>query len=322
MPLVSVIIPAFDAEAYLEQSVASVLGQSLVDIEILIVDDASRDGTLVVARRLAKADSRVRVIAAERNLGPAGARNLGLDSATGDWVALLDADDAFEPERLARLLGAARDCGGDLLADNLLLEDESGQVEPMLPAVETPSCVPLSAVQFLLGNLPDPAQPRRSYGFLKPLIARAFLVTKALRYDEDLRFAEDFAFYLACFSAGARFYLLREPLYRYRIRADSLTAHHSIDDLRRLQLVDARLLREQRAAAAGFVSALKRHKKSIDQRLQWRLVIGAMKRRAWIAALGASLKGWHVFGYVSIKLAGEAWRRLWRRDVRARAVET
>ena len=135
MPLVSVIIPAFDAEAYLEQSVASVLGQSLVDIEILIVDDASRDGTLVVARRLAKADSRVRVIAAERNLGPAGARNLGLDSATGDWVALLDADDAFEPERLARLLGAARDCGGDLLADNLLLEDESGQVEPMLPAL-------------------------------------------------------------------------------------------------------------------------------------------------------------------------------------------
>ena len=61
---------------------------------------------------------------------------------------------------------------------------------------------------------------------------------------------------------------------------------------------------------------------SIDQRLQWRLVIGAVKRRAWIAALGASLKGWHVFGYVSIKLAGEAWRRLWRRDVRARAVET
>lgn len=325
MPVVSVVIPAFNAEDSLAATVASAQGQSLADIEILIVDDASHDGTLALARRLAAADPRVQAIAARDNRGPAGARNLGIAHAKGDWIALLDADDAFEPGRLAALVGAARDCKADLLADNLLLEDEDGAVEAMLPPGEGASSTPLSAAQFLVGNLPDPAHPRKSYGFLKPLIRRAFLAEHALRYDEGLRFAEDFAFYLACYSAGARFYLVQQPLYRYRVRADSLTARHSTEDLRRLQQVDRLLLRDHADAAEGeFFSALKRHKRSIDQRLYWRVVIDAVKRRAWLSALGASLKGWHVFTYVWAQLAGEAWRRAGRRlgSGRARTAET
>lgn len=322
MPLVSVVIPAFNAEAHLAQAVASVQGQSLKDIEILIVDDASTDGTLALSRQFIEGDPRVKVIAAGRNLGPAGARNLGFDAALGDWIALLDSDDAFEPDRLARLLGMAKDCRADLLADNLLLEDETGAVEPMLPPGEAPSCAPLTAAQFLIGNLPDPERPRRSYGFLKPLISRAFLTVKGLRYDEELRFAEDFAFYLACYAAGARFYLLQDPLYRYRLRVDSLTARHSTEDLRRLQRVDATLLREHQAAAPDYLAALKRHKQSIDQRLQWRVVIDEVKRGACLAALGASLKGWHVFHYICGKLVGEAWRRLGLGCGRERAAET
>src|SRR5690606_5731145 len=132
-------------------------------------------------------------------------------------------------------------------------------------------------------------------------------------------------FYLACFAAGARFCLTTQPLYRYRLRSDSLTALHSIDDLRRLQQVDRRLLREQRLAVQpGFPAALKRHRHSIDQRLQWRVVIDAVKRRDWPGALRASLQGWHVFTYVSGKLAVEVWRRLrWGRGSgRASVAET
>jgi len=320
MPLVSVVIPAFNAEAFLARSVGSAQAQTLRDIEILIVDDGSTDGTLDLARQLAVADPRVKVIAARRNGGPAAARNLGLEAAQGQWIALLDADDAFESGRLARLAGVARECGADLLADNLLLEGDDGTREPMLPPGEGASCAPVSAAQFLLGNLPDPARPRKSYGFLKPLMCRAFLEAKGLRYDESLRFAEDFAFYLRCFSAGGRFYLLQEPLYRYRLRGDSLTAHHSTEDLRRLQQLDAQLLRQAVGAPPDYRRALKRHKQSIDQRLQWRVVIDEVKRGAWLGALGASLRGWHVFGYVSGQLAGEAWRRLG--PGRARAAET
>lgn len=320
MALVSVVIPAFNAESYLAACVASAQSQTLADIEILIVDDASTDATLTVARRLAASDPRVKVIAAPCNRGPAAARNLGLEAARGQWIALLDADDAFEPERLARLTGVARECGADLLADNLLLEDDGGRAAPMLPPGEVANCAPISPAQFLLGNLPDPARPRKSYGFLKPLLCRAFLEAKNLRYDETLRFAEDFAFYLACFSAGARFYLLQEPLYRYRLRGDSLTACHSTADLRRLQRVDEAFLRDARGAAPDYLAALRRHKRSIDQRLQWRVVIDEVKRGAWLSALGATLQGWHVFRYVSGQLAGEAWRRLG--PGKARAAET
>ncbi len=325
MPLVSVVIPAYNAEATLAGTVASAQRQSLADIEILIVDDASRDGTLELARRLAASDPRIAVIAATRNGGPAVARNRGIAAARGDWIALLDSDDAFEPGRLSELVTAAKDCGADLLADNLLLEDEEGRCEPMLPPSETTECAPLTAERFLLGNLPDPAHPRRSYGFLKPIVSRDFLARHALRYDEELRFAEDFAFYLACYSAGARFCLLQRPLYRYRLRSDSLTARHTTEDLRRLQGVDRRLLHLHAAgASAGFRAALRRHKRSIDQRLQWRVVIDEVKRGAWIGAVAAGLRGWHVFTYVSARLAGEAWRRLGpgRGDGRAKAAET
>ena len=310
LPQVSVVVPAFNAEAYLARTVASVQRQSLRDLEILIVDDASEDGTLALARGLAAGDPRIRVLAAAANGGPAVARNRGLAEARGHWIALLDADDAFEPGRLGRLIGLAQDCGADLIADNLLLEDEEGREEVMLPASETASYTPVSAAEFLRGNLPDPKRPRKSYGFLKPVISRGFLERQGLRYDESLRFAEDFALYLSCLAAGGRFFLCQEPLYRYRLRADSLTARHTTEDLRRLQAVDRRFLRDGRSQSAAFQAALREHKRSIDQRLQWRIFIEEAKGRKWMKAGLASFKGWHVFGYVIKQLAAELWRRL------------
>src|SRR3546814_14361438 len=91
----------------------------------------------------------------------------------------------------------------------LFRSDEEGRTEAMLAPAETADCAPVSAAAFLLGNLPDPAHPRKSYGFLKPLLSRAFLQRHGFRYDEELRLAEDSAFYLACSSAGARFHLPR-----------------------------------------------------------------------------------------------------------------
>ncbi len=310
-PQVSVIVPAFNAERFLARAIESVKRQSLTDWEVLIIDDCSRDGTLALAQRLAANDARIHAIASEQNGGPAAARNRGIAAARGSWIALLDADDCFEADRLSRLIGMARDSGADLLADNLLLENETGHTEAMLPLSEAASCAPISAGDFLRGNLPDPKRPRKSYGFLKPLIAKRFLAENALCYDETLRFAEDFAFYLDCFAAKGRFFLCQEPLYRYRLRSDSLTAAHSVDDLRRLQAVDLRFLEDRKASRNDdFLMALRQHKRSIDQRLQWRVFIEEVREGSWRRALLASLKGWHVFSYVSAQLMAETWRRL------------
>lgn len=316
-PQVSVIIPAFNAQALLARTVQSVQRQELTDFEILIIDDASEDGTLAEAKALAMADPRIRVFASERNGGPAVARNRGLAEAKGRWIALLDADDAFEPTRLSRLLGLARDCDADLMADNLLLEDEAGGEDVMLPVSEVANCGPVSAADFLRGNLPDPRRPRKSYGFLKPVMSRSFLEAHGLRYDESLRFAEDFAFYLACLAAGGRFFLSQEALYRYRLRANSLTATHTAEDLRRLQSVDQRFLKDSRTGKGEFKAALRLHKKTIDQRLQWRVFIQEVKKGNWGRALLASLKGWHVVSYVIAQLSAELWRRRLTRRFRS-----
>ncbi len=101
-PTVTVATVAYNAERYLAACVDSVRAQSLQDYEHLIVDDASTDGTLALARKLARSDSRIRVEASPRNLGIAGARNRAVALARGAFLAWLDADDIAMPTRLER----------------------------------------------------------------------------------------------------------------------------------------------------------------------------------------------------------------------------
>jgi len=98
-PLVSVIIPAYNRAAILPQSAGSVLAQTMGDLELIIVDDCSKDSTVEVARSLG--DSRVKVIGQETNRGVSAARNAGAAAATGKYLAFLDSDDEWLPEKLA-----------------------------------------------------------------------------------------------------------------------------------------------------------------------------------------------------------------------------
>ncbi len=99
---ISVVIPAFNAERFLPRSLASVFAQTLPPHEVIVVDDGSTDGTGEVAAALG-----ARVIRQE-NRGLAAARNTGIQDASGEWIALLDADDSWEPEKLARQVAAIR----------------------------------------------------------------------------------------------------------------------------------------------------------------------------------------------------------------------
>ena len=92
-PLVSVVIPAYNCETFVEASVRSAMAQSVRDIEILVVDDGSTDGTAAVVEALCREDERVNLIRPGENRGVAEARNLGVRSARADWVAFLDSDD-------------------------------------------------------------------------------------------------------------------------------------------------------------------------------------------------------------------------------------
>ncbi|MGY1733766.1 glycosyltransferase family 2 protein [Geodermatophilus sp. SYSU D01045] len=106
-PRVSVVVPCFDYARYLPTSVGSALSQEGVEVEVVVVDDCSRDDSLAVARRLAAADPRVTVVAHRSNAGPVATFNDGLAVAGGEYLVRLDADDALTPGSLARATALA-----------------------------------------------------------------------------------------------------------------------------------------------------------------------------------------------------------------------
>ena len=114
MPLVSVIVPIYKVEEELGRCVDSVLGQTLSDIEVILVDDGSPDRCPQICDDYACRDSRVKV-AHKANGGLSDARNCGLDMATGDYVMFVDSDDYIEPDSCERLYRSAVDSGVDIV---------------------------------------------------------------------------------------------------------------------------------------------------------------------------------------------------------------
>ena len=131
MPQVSVIVPIYNQEKYLEQCMKSIRRQTLKDIEIICVDDGSTDRSLSMIRKMAAGDSRI-LILTEENAGAGVARNKGLAHAKGEYITFLDSDDIFEPDMLEKLYDKAEKENLDVVvgrADSF--DDASGKVKGM-----------------------------------------------------------------------------------------------------------------------------------------------------------------------------------------------
>jgi succinoglycan biosynthesis protein ExoO len=207
-PAVSVIIPTYNARAFAGRAIESALEQRC-DLELLVIDDASQDGTAEVIDRAYRKSGRLRLLRLDRNCGPARARNVGIAAARGEWIALLDADDAWRPHRLERLLAKAADA--DAVFDNLIGYDAESKTEggPLFPSFPPGGL-----------NMADLLAPRRSQsqydlGYLKPIVRRDFLAAHWIAYDERLRSGEDLLFYLTMLLEGARTRVIDEALYIY-----------------------------------------------------------------------------------------------------------
>lgn len=109
--LVSVVMPAYNSQGSLTESVQSVLSQTYEQWELIIVDDASRDGTLALANQLASNHPRIRTLPLEQNVGVAEARNQGINAARGQYLAFLDSDDLWLPGKLEAQIGFMRSTG-------------------------------------------------------------------------------------------------------------------------------------------------------------------------------------------------------------------
>ena len=103
MPLISVIVPVYNAELYLAKCVESILAQQVPDLELVLVDDGSKDNSLEICRAFAANDSRVKLVT-KPNGGVSSARNVGLDNATGEWITFVDSDDWLSDDALSTCL--------------------------------------------------------------------------------------------------------------------------------------------------------------------------------------------------------------------------
>ncbi len=101
---VSVVMPAYNAEAYIEAAVRSVLRQTWTEFELIVVDDCSQDTTAKIVKRLAKEDGRITLLQNARNSGVSASRNAGVAHANGEWIAFLDSDDLWREDKLEKQL--------------------------------------------------------------------------------------------------------------------------------------------------------------------------------------------------------------------------
>lgn len=276
-PLVSVVIPAYNAEGHLLRAIRSVLHQTESRVEVVVVDDASTDGTAEVAQGVA--DSRVRLLRNAANAGASASRNRAIEAARAPWVALLDADDWYRPDRLRRLLDAAAHHDADLVADDIYFVPEGAPVDVdagtyrdahgvtrrldrLFRGTDLP--VALTPETFVDGRLPGGNDPRLA--LVKPLMRRAFLLDHGLRYPTHVTQGEDYVFYLDCLGHGARFVLTGFPAYCYRVHDEQISRKDPLGAQQERLRVNAELL------ARPYVARSSRLRDLLEQRhcdLEW-----------------------------------------------------
>ena len=214
VPKISVVMAIYNAAAQIDGALNSLVAQEFGDWELIVVDDASTDGAGALMGQRAVHDPRLFYQRLPCNVGPAAARNVGLDAARGEWVTVLDGDDRYDSGRLRILLDRANRDQLDLIADNLMLFDEAAG-ETLGPAFAlNGESYPLTVRRLVENDRP----PRITVlGQLKPFVRRAFLLATGVRYPEDVRVGEDFQFLFHLLEHTPRALLVDYCGYRYTL---------------------------------------------------------------------------------------------------------
>ncbi len=275
--LVSVIVPAYNAADTLEQALNSALAQTVPNLEIIVVDDASSDATFEVACMVAARDPRVRVLQNEHNGGLPMSRNHAIDKARGEWLALLDADDAWATERLGHMLAVTDNA--DVVSDDI----HTYVVRSSPSYVGKPKSWRLLSHQGL--TVTEPRQlgilefTQFDLGLLKPIIRRSFLQRHSLRFNVSLNHTVDFHLYFEMLATGARWLQLPSAYYFYYWHSGSMTRNTIALAQDVIKSSKALLNHPAVAADAALASAIKRRLQEWQANLAYHTVWSLLKQR-------------------------------------------
>lgn len=288
--LVSVIVPAYNCEEYLERAVASCLGQEYV-AEVWIGDDASTDGTKLIAQKLARRYPQVHTWFSEVNVGPSAVRNALMEHCQGTWIAVLDGDDIWTPRRLSELMRVSN--GMDAVSDNTA-EWNGTTVSRNMISIPSRCVSPirLNSRLALLLNI----------GWSQPIFRKEFLAEHGLHYNESLRSSEDFDFYLRVLAAGACWTFLPKAGYLYFRHPGSLSKDwrrglkESSQMLRRLSREilfepESQQLINKLISAKTAIRKLREFREGLPRRIvDGRAVFRAVKAGIWLLFWNAQKK--------------------------------
>lgn len=213
---VSIIVPVYNAKLYIESCLASLLAQTMDDIEVLLIDDHGTDDSMLLARNYVNAHSSpktFRYLSTPRNMGPGPARNIGVEAAQGEYVGFVDSDDVVTPDFCERLYAAAKDNNADLAYCQASLVND-GAVSPMNnPVIES-------------GRFQG---EKRGFFFVHyTTLFVSFLYRRSLLHEYGIRFpstrsAEDSYFLTCSLLAAGRIACVDQSLYHYLVHGESLS---------------------------------------------------------------------------------------------------
>lgn len=217
-PKISIILTVFNMESCIRESMDSLMQQTFSDYELICVDDGSTDKSLEILESYALNDSRISVISQE-NSGPAVARNVGLDSARGDYVLMLDSDDVFAPSLLEKLVDSIEDSDADVsVCRSYMFDNKSGKREnsPWTAKVEQlPPCPSFSCSDF-----PDTVLSAFVGWPWDKLYKRSFIEEHGLRFPR-LRNSEDLYFVFLSLILARKIIVIDDELIGHRMNRSS-----------------------------------------------------------------------------------------------------
>lgn len=250
---VSVVIPAYNAAQTIARAVGSVLAQTLPPREIIVVDDASTDGTIAKARALGP----VKPVVLPKQRGAGAARNAGIRAAAGPWIAFLDADDEWLPQKLEKQCAAAPGPRSAVFCASEEFGPDGISMGDTLRGVSV-DCSP-DAFKSLL---------KTNFMATPTVMASRQLLTELGGFDETLPVAEDQDLWIRLAAAGELVYV-PETLVRVHVRAESLSSYRRSDQSRhvlpmierhltkfsdRLTPAEVRAIRGERLTNAGRIA--------------------------------------------------------------------
>lgn len=244
-PLISIIIPLYNAEKYIVQTIESVINQTYMNWELIVVDDCSTDTSREIVKEYENKDSRIRLIESQVNFGgPARPRNIGIEHAKGEFMAFLDSDDVWLKDKLHAQIKFLHDNDYDMIhtlastidvyGDNLAHLNNQRVYNRLHPFLGDLTILYLS-----------------NYININSVLMKKDKKIK-FREDKNLIALEDWLFWIENLHDGKKFYLIKEELIKYRIDKDSISARGTDKSYKKAFYMYALLLNEKKISHILF----------------------------------------------------------------------